>query len=897
MFRLLKTTNLRSTSAINHSKSSIRSVSTNLSSKNINRSLKSSSSKLNSNDGNNNSSGKNSFNNSYEPGTYEWAVAALGTGIFIGSYSIFQRIGLSEYEEELHSKHIEKIFGENVLDASDSKINAKQAKDGTVEISQAPIEEEEDNSGSEVKVFEDTTAQAEAEAKVLEEAESTDEESTQTEPEPEPPAATIEVGAVSNVSSIKEDVDKVKEAVDEVKDIVEEVTEIIEEAKQVTQEVSQAIEKTEQLAKAVKEVVNEVIDDAKEIVKETIIAADEIKQEAVKISEQVEGIVEAVVEEAGEVISAVTGVNDEGPGQTEEESKTEEDQGHASSPTPAVKVTVKIAEELPAKKEPLKTPEKPILEAEPVLQEPTSDMHQDNPAQTLDQSEPLKEVVVQVSAPEDEEKTMFQIEAEKLEAEAKTKLEVDPNQLPDFVEYVLIGGGAASFSAMRAITNRDPGCKILILTDEDYAPYQRPPLSKELWFGNTEESSQSLSYLAWNKKHRSIYMDDEFHFAKPGELVHYEGSKVALAGNCKVDHIVPGKDVIVLEDGRTVRFGKCLIATGGNPKRMEELEGVDEENVTYYRRLSDFKKLERQTREDFSGKTVAVIGGGFLGSEISVALGTQSKSQNFNVVQIIKETGNLGAVLPDYLSEWSTTQVKACNVNVITSSKIESASQPEKGGKIQLNLSNGESLKVDHVIAAVGIEVPKEFAEKSGIEFDNKRGGYVVNSELQAKSNIWAAGDATSFHDIKLGRRRVEHHDHAVVSGRLAGQNMTGANQQFWHQSMFWSDLGPKIGFEAMGLVDSKRYKTVGFFASATDQDTPESREHKKDGSDASIAAAPSKNYGKGVIFYLNKNNIVVGCVTWNIFGRMKTIRKIIADQKKMQGEDLQSMAKMFKIQ
>lgn len=52
--------------------------------------------------------------------------------------------------------------------------------------------------------------------------------------------------------------------------------------------------------------------------------------------------------------------------------------------------------------------------------------------------------------------------------------------------------------------------------------------------------------------------------------------------------------------------------------------------------------------------------------------------------------------------------------------------------------------------------------------------------------SIYQAGDAACFYDMKLGRRRVEHHDHAVVSGRLAGENMTGAAKPYWHQSMFW---------------------------------------------------------------------------------------------------------------
>ena len=122
---------------------------------------------------------------------------------------------------------------------------------------------------------------------------------------------------------------------------------------------------------------------------------------------------------------------------------------------------------------------------------------------------------------------------------------------------------------------------------------------------------------------------------------------------------------------------------------------------------------------------------------------------------------------------------------------------------------------------------------------------------------ITQAGDAACFYDVRLGRRRVEHHDHAVVSGRLAGENMTGAAKPYWHQSMFWlvnesyfpcvclyvssrlifvtcrhmqisstlnmicrSDLGPHVGYEAIGIVDAE-LPTVAVFAKATEKDTP----------------------------------------------------------------------------
>lgn len=69
---------------------------------------------------------------------------------------------------------------------------------------------------------------------------------------------------------------------------------------------------------------------------------------------------------------------------------------------------------------------------------------------------------------------------------------------------------------------------------------------------------------------------------------------------------------------------------------------------------------------------------------------------------------------------------------------------------------------------------------------------------------LFQAGDCASFYDESLGRRRIEHHDNAVLSGRVAGENMAGENKSYNHQSMLWSDLGPEVGYEAIGIVDSK---------------------------------------------------------------------------------------------
>lgn len=89
-----------------------------------------------------------------------------------------------------------------------------------------------------------------------------------------------------------------------------------------------------------------------------------------------------------------------------------------------------------------------------------------------------------------------------------------------------------------------------------------------------------------------------------------------------------------------------------------------------------------------------------------------------------------------------------------------------------------KKIDADQVVVAIGVQPNTDLATTSRLEIDPNIGGYLVNAELEARSNVWVAGDAACFYDVKLGRRRVEHHDHAVTSGRLAGENMTGAGKK-----------------------------------------------------------------------------------------------------------------------
>ncbi|KAM8899517.1 apoptosis-inducing factor 1, mitochondrial isoform 2-T2 [Spinachia spinachia] len=475
--------------------------------------------------------------------------------------------------------------------------------------------------------------------------------------------------------------------------------------------------------------------------------------------------------------------------------------------------------------------------------------------------------------------------------------------------YLLIGGGTASFAAARSIRARDPGARVLIVTDESVPPYMRPPLSKELWFSDDPSVTETLRFKQWNGKERSIYFQPPSFYINAEELESAENGGVAVLTGRKVVHMDVRGNKIKLDDDTEISYDKCLIATGGVPRNLQVLERAGEEvmkRTTLFRKVEDFKSLDKVSR---NVKSITIIGGGFLGSELACALGRRSTESDLEVIQMYPEKGNMGKVLPEYLSNWTTEKVKKEGVKIISEALVKSV--VSKDDKLEIQLKDGRLVKTDHIVAAVGLEPNVDLAKSAGLEVDSDFGGFRVNAELQARANIWVAGDAACFYDIRLGRRRVEHHDHAVVSGRLAGENMTGANKPYWHQSMFWSDLGPDVGYEAIGIVDSS-LPTVGVFAKATAKDTPKAAteesgtgirsesetEHTASSPVASSAPSPTDvqhkdEYGKGVIFYL-RDKVVVGIILWNVFNRMPIARKIIKDGE--EHTDLNEVAKLFNI-
>ncbi|XP_033969390.1 apoptosis-inducing factor 1, mitochondrial isoform X12 [Trematomus bernacchii] len=653
----------------------------------------------------------------------------------------------------------------------------------------------------------------------------------------------------------------------------------------------------------------------------------------------VEAVIPPETSEAPPETSEAPPETSEAPPETSEAPPAEEPVVEAPPEEATEPPAAPVVEEEPPAAEPVveappeeaaEPPAAPVVEeeppaAEPVVEAPPEEAAEPPAAPVVEEAEPFApsepppaKLTEPPAAVEESEPTAA---AEPAESPAAEPAEPQPEavaesgdsvaaslKVPSHAPYLLIGGGTASFAAARSIRARDPGAKVLIVTEEPDAPYMRPPLSKELWFSDDPSVTETLRFKQWNGKERSIFFQPPSFYITAEELSSAENGGVAILTNRKVVHMDVRGNKIKLDDDTEISYDKCLIATGGVPRNLQVIERAGEEvmqKTTLFRKIEDFKELDKVSR---NVKSITIIGGGFLGSELACALGRRSSEFDLEVIQMYPEKGNMGKVLPEYLSNWTTEKVKSEGVKIISEALVKSV--VSKDDKLEIQLKDGRLVKTDHIVAAVGLEPNVDLAKSAGLEVDSDFGGFRVNAELQARSNIWVAGDAACFYDIRLGRRRVEHHDHAVVSGRLAGENMTGANKPYWHQSMFWSDLGPDVGYEAIGIVDSS-LPTVGVFAKATAKDTPRaatelsgtgirSESETEDTATSPVASstpAPSGShkdeYGKGVIFYL-RDKVVVGIILWNVFNRMPIARKIIKDGE--EHSDLNEVAKLFNI-
>lgn len=332
-------------------------------------------------------------------------------------------------------------------------------------------------------------------------------------------------------------------------------------------------------------------------------------------------------------------------------------------------------------------------------------------------------------------------------------------------KYVVVGGGMAADAGMRGIRGEDPNGSLLMVSQESFPPYDRPPLSKALWKkgGRVENIWRSLDY---------------------------DHLGVGLRLGESAVQILPQQHEVVLGSGDRVQYERLLLATGGAPRELPGHPG----GVTYFRTAQDYFRLRRAI---LSGHETLVVGGGFIGGEMAAALTLAGK----HVHLVFPEEGVLSRLLPPSLSAAITEDYGRRGVTVHAGRQVAHL-EPRDGETWRVVTDAGEAIEVSVVVAGLGIIPRVELMTALGVECPD---GIPVDAlGRTAVEDVYAAGDVANFPSPALGRRmRVEHEDHANRHGACVGANMAGQAQTYDYLPFFYSDLFD-LGFEAIGRLDSR---------------------------------------------------------------------------------------------
>lgn len=387
-------------------------------------------------------------------------------------------------------------------------------------------------------------------------------------------------------------------------------------------------------------------------------------------------------------------------------------------------------------------------------------------------------------------------------------------------KYFIVGGGVTADSAVSGIRSMDATGSIAVASTESDKPYDRPPLSKGLWSGKVVDS-------IWRKT-------DE--------------QNVALFLGRTITEIQPEAKIAIDSEGLRYSWDKLLLATGGSPRRLP----FGDDQVIYFRTLADYRRLRSLADQ---AERFAVIGGGFIGSEIAAALSKNGKK----VTMIFPGPSIANRVLPGELSKFVFSLYQQKGVQMFAGSKVEGLEY--RGNELILRTNTKQEIAVDGVVAGIGIEPNVTLAKGAGLKIGN---GIEVDEYLRTTSpDIYAAGDVANFKSLALGKRlRVEHEDNANAMGRLAGRNMAGAGEEYNHLPMFYSDLF-ELGYEAVGELDSRLETFVDW-------------------------KEPNK---EGVIYYLQGGR-VRGVLLWNVWGQVDAARALISEPGPFRPENLKGRIK-----
>jgi 3-phenylpropionate/trans-cinnamate dioxygenase ferredoxin reductase subunit len=296
--------------------------------------------------------------------------------------------------------------------------------------------------------------------------------------------------------------------------------------------------------------------------------------------------------------------------------------------------------------------------------------------------------------------------------------------------------------------------EILLVGEEPWLPYQRPPLSKK--------------FLAGKMLAERLYL-------KPPAF--YEESGVKIRLETRVRAVDREARRIETASGELIAYDRLLLALGSRVRRIE-VPGGDLDGIHYLRNIDDVHRI----RDDMErSRSVVIVGAGYIGLEVAAVA-----RQRGNAVTVLEMADRvMSRVVSPVVSEFYQQQHLTQGVELRLSTALRGFAGNKRVESVLTQ--DGEVVPADVVVIGIGIVPNTELAGAAGLEVDN---GIVVDTRCRTGDpNIHAIGDCTSHPNAIYGRRiRLESVHNALEQAKTAAMDICGDAEEYTQVPWFWSD-------------------------------------------------------------------------------------------------------------
>ncbi|MCH8943207.1 MAG: FAD-dependent oxidoreductase [Proteobacteria bacterium] len=319
---------------------------------------------------------------------------------------------------------------------------------------------------------------------------------------------------------------------------------------------------------------------------------------------------------------------------------------------------------------------------------------------------------------------------------------------------VIAGAGHAAGQVVATLKQLKYAGQIVLVGDEDYLPYQRPPLSKKFLAGAMPA--------------------ERLHF-KPASF--YDEPNIEIRLRTRITTIDRDNKSVHTEGGETISYDKLVLALGSRARRLR-IDGADLAGVHYLRSIADVDDIRSELNHY---RRTVIIGAGYIGLEVAAVM--QQQGLDVTVVELADRV--MSRVVSPEISDFYQIEHTNQGVKLRLSTGVSAFRGDKRIASVET--TDGEQIPADFVVVGIGIVANTELAASAGLTVDN---GIVVNDQCETSDPaVYAVGDCTAHPNAIYNRQlRLESVHNALEQAKTAAANICGKETHYSQVPWFWSD-------------------------------------------------------------------------------------------------------------